>query len=205
MDAFNSKAKEYESNVRARRGNDRETRTFKIVLTGLMISLIVLATIIIRIPIPGTQGYIHLGDTMIFLSIMLLGWKRGAVAAAAGSALADIMGGVAIWAPWSVVVKAGMAIIVGIFLSWAAAKVSGKMVYAVQIIGMVLGGLFMTGGYFVAEAVMYGNWAAPIIGIPFNIAQFVVGGVLATVLATALCKTNARRYFTYNMRQASHV
>ena len=75
--------------------------TFKIVMTALMMCLIMVATMFIRIPIPGTQGYVHLGDAMIFLSVLILGWKYGALAAAFGSMLADIIGGFAMWAPWS--------------------------------------------------------------------------------------------------------
>ena len=56
--------------------------TFKIVMTALMMCLIMVATMFIRIPIPGTQGYVHLGDAMIFLSVLILGWKYGALAAA---------------------------------------------------------------------------------------------------------------------------
>ncbi len=50
-------------------------RTGKMVLTALMACLVLLATYMIRIPSPFTQGYIHLGDTMIFLSVLVLGKK----------------------------------------------------------------------------------------------------------------------------------
>ena len=71
-----------------------ETRsaTFRIVMTALMMCIIMIATMFIRVPIPGTQGYVHLGDAMIFLSVLILGWKYGAVAAAFGSMLADVVG-----------------------------------------------------------------------------------------------------------------
>ena len=88
--------------------------TFKIVMTALMMCLIMVATMFIRIPIPGTQGYVHLGDAMIFLSVLILGWKYGALAAAFGSMLADIIGGFAMWAPWSFAIKGIMALILGL-------------------------------------------------------------------------------------------
>ena len=53
-------------------------KTSKLVLTALMVCLVLLATYIIKIPSPFTQGYVHLGDTMIFLSVLLLGKKGGA-------------------------------------------------------------------------------------------------------------------------------
>ena len=60
-------------------------KTNKLVLTALMVCLVLLATYIIKIPSPFTQGYVHLGDTMIFLSVLLLGKKGGAAAAGLGS------------------------------------------------------------------------------------------------------------------------
>ena len=90
--------------------------TFKIVMTALMMCLIMVATMFIRIPIPGTQGYVHLGDAMIFLSVLILGWKYGALAAAFGSMLADIIGGFAMWAPWSFAIKGIMALILGLIV-----------------------------------------------------------------------------------------
>ena len=76
-------------------------KTNKLVLTALMVCLVLLATYIIKIPSPFTQGYVHLGDTMIFLSVLLLGKKGGAAAAGLGSALADLLGGYAAYAPWT--------------------------------------------------------------------------------------------------------
>ena len=43
-----------------------------IVMTGLMMCLVMIATMIIKIPIPFTQGYVHLGDSIIFLSFLVL-------------------------------------------------------------------------------------------------------------------------------------
>ena len=73
--------------------------TKKLTLTGLMTAAVTVATIAIIIPVPYTGGYIHAGDSMIFLSVLLLGWKRGAFAAGVGSALADILSGYTMWAP----------------------------------------------------------------------------------------------------------
>ena len=38
---------------------------------------------------------------MIFLAVLILGKKSGALAAGAGSALGDIIGGYAFWALWT--------------------------------------------------------------------------------------------------------
>lgn len=171
-------------------------KTVKVVLTALMMCLIILATMLIKIPIPFTQGYVHLGDAMIFLSVLVLGWKYGAVAAGVGSMLGDIIGGAAAWAPWTLVIKGGMAILMGICLKGGDSKLR-------EIAGMVLAGAFMVAGYYVAEGVMYGNWVVSALGIPWNIGQFTVGMVIAEILAAALQKTPAVRFFTYK-KEAAH-
>ena len=63
-----------------------------IVMTAMMMGLIMVMTYIPKVPVPATQGYVHLGDCMIFFGVLLLGWKYGAVAAGLGSALADVLG-----------------------------------------------------------------------------------------------------------------
>ena len=174
----------------------------KIVMAAMMMCLVMIATVFIRVPIPGTQGYVHLGDSMVFLSVLILGWKYGAVASAFGGLLADVLGGAAAWAPWTFVIKGVMAVILGLIamkLSERSSISRGRFIFG-EAAGMVVAGIFMVAGYYLAEGVMYGNSLAPVIGIPWNIGQFVVGMVIAIVLATALCKTPARSFFTYSIR-----
>lgn len=174
----------------------------KIVMTAMMMCLVMIATMFIRVPIPGTQGYVHLGDSMVFLSVLILGWKYGAVASAFGGLLADVLGGAAAWAPWTFGIKGIMAVILGLIamkLSKRSYISRGGFIFG-EAAGMVLAGVFMVAGYYFAEGVMYGNWVAPVIGIPWNIGQFAVGMVIAVVLATALCRTPAKAFFTYRIR-----
>lgn len=177
---------------------NQNEKTTKIILTGLMMALIIVATMLIVIPIPFAGGYIHLGDTIIFLSVLILGWKYGAAAAGIGSALADILLSFVIWSPWTLVVKGIMAAIMGIFIQKAVKKpgisIFGFPLY--YLIGMILGGFFMVVGYYFAEGVIYGNFIAAALSIPWNIVQFSSGAVLASVLAGALYRTPAKKWFT---------
>lgn len=178
-----------------------KSNTYKIVLTALMMCLIMIAILFVRIPIPFTQGYVHLGDAMIFLSVLLLGWKYGALASALGGMLGDLVGGFAMWAPWTFALKGIMALILG-FAVTAISKnenITRAKYLAGEIAGMIAAGIVMVIGYYLAEGIMYGNWVAPVMGIPWNIGQFAVGMVIAVVLAEALCKTPARTYFACRM------
>lgn len=94
----------------------KSKRLERLILAALFTALIAVFTVIIAIPVPMTNGYVHLGDSMIFLSVLLLGWKHGAIAAALGSALADIYLGYVHYAPWTFAIKGGMALIMGLLI-----------------------------------------------------------------------------------------
>ena len=178
---------------------ESDKKIYKVVMAGLMMCLILVATSLFKVPVPLTQGYVHLGDAMIFLSVLILGKRDGAIAAGVGSALGDILGGFAMWAPWTFAIKFLMALLMGIFVEAMEKKglahTDKHGINAFEIIGMVFGGAVMVGGYFLAERVIYGNWAVAAIGIPWNIGQFTVGMVVATILAEALYKSPAKKYF----------
>ena len=181
----------------------RNEKTNRLVMTAMMICLVLVATFSIRIPSPFTQGYVHLGDTMVFLSVLLLGKKSGALAAGLGSGLADILGGYAAYAPWSLIIKALMAFIMGVFIEGCIKKEKHHIkigsVPLVEIIGMVIAGIEMVIGYALVDGFLAGNPLTGFLGAPFNVAQFAVGLVLATLLAMALYKTPAKKYFAYRL------
>lgn len=70
-----------------------------------MVALIFVLTFAIKVPVPFTRGYIHLGDSMIFIAAILFGWRVGALAGGLGSALADVVGGYAFWAIPTFIIK----------------------------------------------------------------------------------------------------
>ena len=78
-------------------------------LTGVMAALVFLMTFIPKVPIP--LGYAHLGDGMIFIAAYIIGKKEGMIAAAIGSALADLIGGFPIWILPTFIIKLVMAYI----------------------------------------------------------------------------------------------
>lgn len=87
--------------------------TKKIVIKGLLIALVVVSTSIIHIPVPFTEGYIHGGDSIIFISGILFGWQFGLVAGGLGSALADTILGYTHWALPTLIIKGIMGAMIG--------------------------------------------------------------------------------------------
>lgn len=175
------------------------TKTQKIVLAALMMGLIMVSILFIRIPIPFTQGYVHPGDAMIFLAVLVLGYKYGAAAGAFGAMLGDIIGGFAMWAPWTLVIKGVMAFIMGAIINFASKnkELTKTKKTIIEVVGMIAAGAFMTVGYYVAEGIMYGNWVTAALGIPWNIGQALAGVVIAVIIAQALRKSSAAKFFTY--------
>jgi len=181
----------------------RTDKIYNLVMTALILGLVMLATSTFRIPSPFTQGYVHLGDTMIFLGVLVLGRKNGTIAAGIGSALADVMAGYAVYAPWTLIIKGLMAFVMATFIEWAS-KREGKTLRIAgiplfEIMGMVVAGAVMAAGYCIVDGILAGNMAAGLLGVPANVGQFVVGMILASVLGTALYKTPVRRYFAYRL------
>lgn len=107
--------------------------TKKLTLTGLMTAAVTVATIAIMIPVPYTGGYIHAGDSMVFLSVLVLGWKYGGFAAGVGSALADIISGYVQWAPATLVIKTLMAVLMGLAIEKAMKNMKNTSVLAALV------------------------------------------------------------------------
>ena len=180
-------------------------KVYDIAMTAMMVCIIMVSIALFRIPIPFTQGYVNLSDAMVFMAVIILGWKYGALAAGMGSLLGDLLSGFPMWAPWSLVIKAGMAIIFGLIIRSVSEgrDVTERRFLTVTILGMFLGGLFMTAGYYFAEGIMYGNWVVALLGVPWNIGQFALGTVLAVVLGRALAKTSLNRLIAYGAPHAT--
>ena len=71
---------------------------------ALLIALVAVATLVLRIPMPATEGYINVGDAIIVAGALLFGGFAAGLAGGLGSALADGLGGYAHWAPFTLLI-----------------------------------------------------------------------------------------------------
>lgn len=176
---------------------NKNLTTRELVLIGLMIALIYLAGSIIKVPSLG--GFVHIGDCMVFLSVVVLGKKKGAVASSFGMFLVDALGGYYLWAPFTFVIKGIMAYVAGYILEVMEGKTKDNVRY---LIAFIVSGIFMVIGYFFAGIIMAGfltNKVGLIQGIAYsakdivgNIIQVITGIVIALPLTAVLLK--ARHY-----------
>lgn len=156
-----------------------------IVQMGLLSALTFVAAWAIHIPY-GNGGVIHLGDSMIFLTAVVFGRKYAAVSGAIGMAMFDILSGFSIWVPYTLVIKAGMGLIAGSLANMGGSKGSSVVKNA---LGMLLAGIWMIFGYYVAEAIITRNIMQPAFGILGNVIQFGAGAAIAFVIIAAIKKT----------------
>ena len=56
-------------------------KILRLVFTGLLTALVCVATMVIKIPVPATGGYLNLGDAFVLISGWLLGPAYGFFAA----------------------------------------------------------------------------------------------------------------------------
>ena len=76
----------------------------KLIMAALFAALACVATMIIKVPTPGTEGYINLGDAIVILCGVILGPVWGFLAAGIGSCLADLIGGYFVYVPITFVI-----------------------------------------------------------------------------------------------------
>lgn len=159
--------------------------TWKLFLGIILAGVVAGMTMIVRIPIPGTGGYLNLGDiAVVFCGLFLGGWT-GALVAGVGSAFADVVGGFYIFAPITLLAKGLEGLITGTL---------GRKHWpwiALAVLSMVL-------VYFVAELFLPGmGKAAALSELPFNLLQAAAGGiggfVVYKAVALALPQADAKK------------
>jgi len=65
----------------------------RLVRVALLTALVAVATLVLRVPMPATEGYINVGDAIIVSGALLFGGVVAGVSGGLGSALADGLGG----------------------------------------------------------------------------------------------------------------
>ena len=152
-------------------------------MTALFAALACVATMSIRIPTPGTSGYIHPGDAIVILAGIILGPVYGMLAGyGIGSALSDLIGGYFVYVPITLVIKGLVALVSGLIYQKMCR--SGKNRYVAVILGGITDIVFVAGGYFICEFFLYGSGAAA--SIPANIIQGIGGLIISAVLYPVL-------------------
>lgn len=148
---------------------------------AVLIAMTTVMTMVIQIPTVGTEGYLNLGDMVVFIAAFVLGKKGGFIVGGFGSSLADLLTGYTHYVPITLIVKGLEGYIAGSLLE---TKIGRQK----PIIATSIAGIFMAFGYFIPETFMYGK--AAVASIPGNIMQGLFGAVTSVLLYTALKRSN---------------
>ena len=154
--------------------------------TGLMAALVFIFTYTFKIPSP--NGYTHLGDCFVLLSVLILGRKKGALAGGIGAALADFAGGYMIWVLPTFCIKWAMATLMGLITEKYFPRI--KFNY---IIGAILGGAVQVFLYTVIKIPIFGiSYAA--VRLPGLTIQTITGILITIIIVTVLDKCNVLKF-----------
>ncbi len=164
----------------------RNKSLFKITNTAIFTTIILLSTMLVKFSTGLGEGYIHFGDCFIYLSACVLPFPYCLVASAVGGALADILGGYAVWAIPTAIIKILIALP---FMVACRKNKTPKILNVKMALMTIISGAISIIGYFVAECFLYSIESATL-GVIGNTIQAVASGILFIIIAGALDKIN---------------
>jgi len=154
-------------------------KTKNLVMTALFAALACTATMAIRIPTPGTGGYIHPGDAIVILCGIFLSPGAAFLAAGLGSCMADLLGGYMIYVPIAFAIKGLVALASNRIFHTLAGRL--KTPYPAVVVCGLADILLVAGGYGLCEVFLYGGGAA-LASVPANVIQGLSGLLIASAL-----------------------
>ena len=160
--------------------NDSKLKT--LILTGILTSMIFVFTAYIHIP--SFNGYIHIGDGILYLAAVLLPTPYAMFAGGVGAVLADCLTGYAVWAPASFVIK----IITVLFFSAKEARIVRKR----NLLALLPAAAICIGGYYLYEGLIFGNFISPLYGLIGNLMQAIFSSILFVAAGLAFDKAGVK-------------
>ena len=153
--------------------SSKQKLAFRIAAIAILTAVTTVCTLIVRVPVTPTKGYINLADVAIFFTALTFGPFTALAAGGLGTALADILGGYAQWAPITFFAHGVQGLLIGLIFKASGFENKVKMVAAL-VLAFAAGTVFMAGTYFLTAGFMYG-FAAAATEIPGNILQNAAG------------------------------
>ena len=157
-----------------------------VVLAGLFTAMIFVVTAYFP-RIPTVRGYIHVGDSVIYIAACLLNQPAAAISAALGGFLADALTGYVVWAPYTAIIKAALT------LPFTA--LGGRALSPRNFLAALAAFPITVGGYYLAAWMITGDKHASFAEVPFNVAQAGAGMLIFLVVAAGMDKTDFKNRF----------
>ncbi|MCX7029760.1 MAG: ECF transporter S component [Spirochaetes bacterium] len=151
----------------------------RIASVAVLAAVTAVLTLLPKIPIPGTQGYVHLGDAAVVFTALVIGPLTALLAGGLGTAAADLLGGYAQWAPISFVVHGLQGLVIGLLIRLRPRSV------LLAVAAGAIGTIVMAAGYFLGGLVIEG-FGATLRSVLPNLLQAAAGAVLGIPLSIAV-------------------
>lgn len=168
-------------------GAKQNYRLKYLTITGLMAAMITIMTAYIcHIPSGVNGGYIHFGDSLIYIAAALLPAPYALAAAAIGGGLADLLTA-PMWAPATIIIK--------MLITIPFTNKSAKIITLRNIAATAAACVISCTGYYIAECLLYGKEAALIASVSGNLVQACGSAVFFGIFGYALDKVHAKSKF----------
>lgn len=155
----------------------------KLTLYAVLAALTSAVSLLVIIPIPGTNGIITLCDAGIAITGLLLGPTAGLFVGAISGGFIDLLAGYPQWILFSLLIHGVQGLVFGYFF---------QQKKILKSLGLVLGVIIMVVGYALTTGLLYGLGAA-IASIPSNLLQSTFGALIAIPITTMLKKATGKR------------
>ncbi len=163
------------------------SRNQEMVLSSLFIVLVYLFTLISINPIGLPGGLVHLGNVPMIIAAIIFGPRVGAISGGVGMALFDLLSPYIIWAP--------STLIIGLISGYVIGLIAKKQTFLAIMLALLALTVIKVTGYYIAEAIIYGNWLAPVVSIMPNISQVIMAAIIVIPIYKPLQIAADRIYF----------
>jgi len=156
-----------------------------ITLTAVFAALCFAGTVFTKINIFNGQGYVHFGDSVIFIAACVLPLRYAIFVGAIGAGFADLITGNAIWLIFTLVIKAVMAI----GFNNKGLKIISLRNVLVSFVSSVVGII----GYYFAEVILFKNFITPFVSALWGLIQLAGSIIAFAAIGLALDKMEFKR------------
>ena len=154
------------------------TTVRRLTVTAVFAALITLMTAYIcHIPVGANGGYVHLGDSIIYLAAALLSLPYACAAGAIGGGLADLLTA-PVWAPATIIIK--------MLICLPFSNKGNKFVTKRNVISLFLAFIISGTGYYIAEGIMFGFNVAFFTSLSGSLVQSGGSAIVFVIIGMAL-------------------
>ncbi len=167
--------------------NRTDVKIKYLTITGLMAALIaVMTAYICHIPVGANGGYIHFGDSLIYVAAVLLPRPYAMAAAVIGGGVADLLTA-PMWVPATVIIK--------MLITLPFTNKSEKLVTSRNIVATIIAFFISSIGYFIADYILFGTLGVLIVSMGNSLIQSGGSAIVFIIMGRAMDRANIKHRF----------